>query len=98
LTAELQPSGDLVLGWTRRSRQGFAWVDGIDVPLGEGAERYAVQLIGNAGTVELTSDQPTLTVSSAPLAAVGTGVVEIEVRQVGDFAASRAAQTQINLA
>jgi hypothetical protein len=73
-------------------------VDGIDVPLGEGAERYAVQLIGNAGTVELTSGQPTLTVSSAPLAAVGTDVVEIEVRQVGDLAASGAAQTQINLA
>lgn len=30
-----QPDGSLGIGWTRRSRGGFAWLDGIDAPLGE---------------------------------------------------------------
>ena len=34
--------GDIELRWTRRSRQGFDWIDGADAPLGEETERYAL--------------------------------------------------------
>ena len=37
-------SGDLVFDWVRRSRSGFAWLDGVDAPLGEDAESYALTL------------------------------------------------------
>lgn len=36
------------LRWTRRSRVGWRWSDGVDAPLGEEAERYRVTLIGAA--------------------------------------------------
>jgi hypothetical protein len=37
-------NGDVTLSWVRRSRQGFAWLDGADAPLAEDAELYAVNL------------------------------------------------------
>jgi hypothetical protein len=97
LTARREGNGDLFVSWTRRSRQGFAWVDQIDAPLGETVEQYRVEIIGAGTTVEFPSGQPSLTISQASLATVGAGPATIEVRQIGDFAASRPAQIQIIL-
>lgn len=97
LIGELQPGGDLVLTWIRRSRQGFAWVDGVDAPLGETAEQYRVMITGAAGVIELTTNQPSLTVAGGELAAIGTGVVTIQVVQTGDFAASHPTQISFSL-
>lgn len=36
--------GDIVLGWVRRSRAGFAWTDFVDAPIGEADERYEIQV------------------------------------------------------
>jgi hypothetical protein len=45
LSVRKQPSGDLEIRWIRRSRQGFAWLDGADVPLGEERELYQVEIL-----------------------------------------------------
>ena len=97
LTAQPQPNGDLALTWIRRSRIGFAWVDEIDAPLGETREQYRVSIAGTLSSVELVVDQPSLTVTSATLSALGTGAAAIAVRQIGDFAASRPAQLTLTL-
>lgn len=34
--------GRVAIGWTRRSRVGWRWLDGVDVPLGEEVERYRI--------------------------------------------------------
>src|SRR3954468_10463114 len=68
-----QDSGDLVLNWTRRSRQGFAWVEGIDAPLGEAHEQYRVNLNGATGSREMSTPQPSLTIVAADVAALGGG-------------------------
>lgn len=97
LSAEFGSNGDLSLGWIRRSRSGFAWVDEIDAPLGESREEYGVVISGTAASVELTSAAPSLLVPASELAALGSGPATIEVCQVGDWAASRAAQLIIEL-
>jgi hypothetical protein len=97
LTAIIQRDGDLLLNWVRRSRTGFAWVDGIDAPLGEAREQYQVDLTGSAGTIEFIVDQPSLTVAAADLESLGSGPATIVVRQIGDLAASRPAQLSITL-
>jgi hypothetical protein len=98
LSAATDPVGDLSLSWTRRSRAGFAWIDEIDAPLGESREQYRVTISGTAGELDVVADQAALTVAAADLGALGSGAATIEVRQLGDWAASRPAQVTINLA
>ena len=98
LHVELQPSGDLLLSWTRRSRLGFAWVDGIDAPLGEASEQYRVNLSGGSNSLDLLSTESSITVPAAEMAAMGTGEITIEVRQIGDAGTSRPAQRTITIA
>lgn len=97
LAVESQANGDLAISWTRRSRLGFAWIDGVDAPLGETSERYQVLITGPAGTIETTASQPSLTIGHADLAPLGAGHAMVAVTQIGDFAASRPAQLNILL-
>jgi hypothetical protein len=96
LSAERTSAGDLQISWTRRSRSGFAWVDGVDAPIGETREQYRVVLTGAVTSLERGAGEPRLTVTSADLAALGSGAIVIEVQQVGDFAASRPARLTIS--
>jgi hypothetical protein len=97
LSAELQPNGDLQISWTRRSRLGFAWIDGVDAPLGEAIERYRVVIAGALTEIELSAADQNLTVPAATLPPLGLGPAAIEVQQIGDFAASRPVQITITL-
>jgi len=97
LSANRQPSGDLVLSWTRRSRQGFAWLDEIDAPLGEANEQYRVNLSGTAGSAELLAAVPSVTVAAADVTALGPGDLAIELRQIGDAAVSHPAELVFTL-
>ncbi|WP_336866722.1 phage tail protein [Sphingomonas sanguinis] len=36
--------GQVTIGWTRRSRIGWRWLDRVDAPLGEEAERYRIAI------------------------------------------------------
>jgi len=51
LRAAREASGDIRLGWVRRSRQGFDWVDGTDAPLAEETEQYDVQILRGGAAV-----------------------------------------------
>jgi hypothetical protein len=89
--------GGLSVSWTRRSREGFAWVDDVDTPLGEPFERYAVSLAGPSGTIERETQTPALTLSAADLATAGSGAAMLSVRQIGGWAASRPTQISLTL-
>jgi len=97
LVAAIDGAGDLQLSWTRRSRQGLAWIDDVDVPLAEANELYDVVIDGIAGTIERQASSPSLTLSSSELAALGTGPASIAVRQIGDWAGSRSVETATTL-
>ncbi len=49
LRAEAQSNGDIAIRWIRRSRQGWSWIDGVDVPLGEEREAYRLKLHPEGG-------------------------------------------------
>ena len=81
--------GGLTLGWTRRSRAGWSWIDGTDVPLAEEAERYRLTL--TAGGIDRVFDvaEPRLTLSAAERP---HGIVAVAIVQQGTLAVSPAAQ------
>lgn len=93
--AALDSGGALDVSWTRRSRVGFAWLDEVDAPIGESSEQYRVALIGSAQRLEFTCTVPSIHISSAAMASLGSGTIQIEVVQLGDFAVSRAAVATI---
>lgn len=76
--------GGAIVRWTRRSRAGWRWADGGDVPLGEETERYRAELAGRG----VTLSTPDLTVTAAERAA---GPVTVIVSQLGTLAESRPA-------
>jgi hypothetical protein len=101
LTATTGPDGGMTIRWVRRSREGWNWVDGIDVPLGEEIERYRVTCIAD-GRSDLTDE----TVTSAwvyPAAliaadrAAGLSEVMVRVVQVGVRGVSIPAAVSISL-
>jgi hypothetical protein len=69
--------GGVTIGWTRRSRLGWRWLDRVDAPLGEEAERYRIT-IGDRVEERTTPDWR----GSAP---DGTRVT---IRQIGTWGAS----------
>lgn len=69
----------------------------VDAPLGESSEQYRVSIEGSGGSIEILAGEATATVAASDLAAVGPGPATIEVRQIGDLAASHPAQTTISL-
>ncbi|UVO52978.1 phage tail protein [Sphingomonas sp. SUN039] len=86
-TATRLPSGDTVIGWTRRSRAGWAWRDGIEVPLGEEREAYRVSWVG--GSAE--TSEPLFTYTAAMRAADiagGATAMTFTICQSGDAALS----------
>ncbi|MGI4732481.1 MAG: phage tail protein [Janthinobacterium lividum] len=83
-------TGDAVrLSWVRRSRAGWRWSDGTDVPLVEEAERYRVTLAGADRIVEVA--ELTLVAADAP---PGTTVA---VRQLGTNGSSPAAALTLSV-
>lgn len=97
LAVKVQSNGDVALSWIRRSRQGFAWIDGVDASLGEASEQYRVVVAGPESTIEITTEQPSLTMAHGDLAPAGTGPATVEVTQIGDFGPSHPAQLNIVL-
>jgi hypothetical protein len=77
--------GTLRIVWTRRSRLGWSWLDGTDVPLGEEAERYRLT-ISAAGRVLRTVEtaEPRYDYLSSDQAADdAAGLAEVAVVQIG---------------
>lgn len=87
-------------GWTRRSRNGWAWNNGSDVPLAEESERYAVRVLDGSDVVRsVETATPGWTYDAAMIAADGSAgqAMLIEVRQVGTFATGRAATIAVTI-
>jgi len=87
-------AGDIEIGWTRRSRAGLAWLDNVDVPLGEEFERYRVviepeNLSGFDSIIDVTTSSysiPAATVQGFRNA--GAAVISVHVSQVGQHGLS----------
>lgn len=86
VTANVQSDGSLAIGWTRRSRAGWSWTDGNDVPLGEEAECYRVTFDTPDGTRRTMDTQdPALTL---PTGTWSQGRMDVAVVQQGTLASS----------
>lgn len=63
-------AGGIIVQWTRRSRGGFGWRDGIDAPLGEDAEVYRIAIAADGSQIaDLSVHEPLVPVDAATLAA-----------------------------
>ena len=90
LRAVADGSGGWNLSWVRRSRNGWRWISGADVPLGEESERYELRVLADGALmrrVETTS--PSWAYDADAFDADGGGALTIEVRQIGSFALGR---------
>jgi len=86
---------DIAVSWLRRSRDGWRWRDGVDVPIGEESERYRLTKVAGGRpdlVVELASPAWIYAASERTAdAAAGAASVVISVLQVGAVAVSRPA-------
>jgi Putative phage tail protein len=84
---------DIVVLWTRRSREGWRWRDSMEVPLGEEVERYRISKSA-AGRPDLTVESIVsewaynATERAADFAAGATNAV-ISIAQIGSLGVSR---------
>jgi hypothetical protein len=97
IRAERLADGTLRFAWTRRSRSGWAWLDGGDAPLGEEAERYRLTITPSAGAVRtVETGAPAYDYGPAEQAADGSAgatTFGIALAQLGSTAASLPAAT-----
>ncbi|MCC2977400.1 phage tail protein [Sphingomonas sp. PL-96] len=85
IAADMQ-AGAIELRWVRRSRDGWWWRDGVEVPLAEDAEAYSVRLFGVDGSLgDFLSAAPHIRI---PADGIATRPVRIEVRQIGTHGVS----------
>lgn len=97
LGASREPGGDILINWVRRSRQGWQWLSGSDTPLGEEMETYRLEISGAGFQRVVNVGHPEHRYTIADQAGDGaTGEIHVSVRQVGTFAASRAAELTIH--
>ena len=73
LSARRESDGAILIRWVRRSRQGWAWLDGIDAPLGEAAERYRLRVQSVGGTTRQIEIDETEWRYDADLQAIDSG-------------------------
>lgn len=89
-------AGGWIVGWTRRSRAGWKWPDGVEAPLGEEQERYALRLMDGPALVRAAEVAvPGWTYGAAMQAedalAGHAGPLTLEMRQIGTHAVGRPA-------
>ncbi|WP_176590384.1 phage tail protein [Sphingobium sp. EM0848] len=93
--AEADGAGGWSIGWTRRSRTGWRWVSGADVPLGEDRESYELRVLAGDEVVRrVVVEQPGWTYDAAMREADwdGVGALAVEIRQIGSQAMGRPAR------
>ena len=88
-------SNDFMIGWMRRSRDGWRWRDAVDVPIGEEREVYRIIKVA-AGRADLVVDvdRSVWTYTAAERAAdfaAGAATASVSVTQIGSLGVSRAA-------
>ena len=82
LRPTLRADGGARVNWIRRSRAGWGWIDGVDVPLGEERAHWGITVVrADGGVRTATRDEPVIEIDSAERAG---GAVSVTVRQLGD--------------
>jgi len=95
VTARADGAGGWIIGWTRRSRNGWRWTNGADVPLGEDRESYELRLFAGAMEVRriITDHSPWAYDAAAVTEDMAhPGELACEIRQIGTYAPGRAAR------
>jgi hypothetical protein len=91
---------DRMTSWTRRSRDGWQWRDGVDAPIEEESERYRVTKLASGRpdlVVETSAPEWTYTGSErAADFAAGATQVTISVVQIGALSVSQPLQLTIS--
>lgn len=97
LTARRLADGAIRFSWTRRSRAGWAWLDGGDAPLAEESERYALSItpdVGATRSVETTAvGQDYAVAEQIADGASAATMFTISLHQLGSIGASLSAAT-----
>ncbi|MEG3161874.1 phage tail protein [Sphingomonas sp. LB2R24] len=81
-----EADGSATVKWTRRSRAGWRWIDGVDAPLSEEVEAYRVTVTAGGTSREVDVPAPFVAVTAAERAASAS----VAVRQRGIFGESLA--------
>ena len=86
---------DIVVQWTRRSRDGWRWRDSVEVPLGEELERYRITKVA-AGRPDLVVEISTpewiyLSNERDADSAAGATNATVSIAQIGSLAVSHTA-------
>jgi hypothetical protein len=89
LHALLNADGSLHVSWMRRSRLAFAWLDEVESPPDPMFHGYRLRATGTTASIERDCPGEQAELSAADLASLGSGAIEIHVRQVGALALSR---------
>jgi hypothetical protein len=100
-TAVRLSNGDIDIRWVRRSRNGWRWLDGVDVPLVEEGERYHVALTPDHGlqrVIEQAESRYLYSVA-AQMADRADGATQViaSISQLGSFGLSRAVSIPFSL-
>jgi len=82
-----EADGSATVRWTRRSRAGWRWIDGVDAPLAEEVEAYRVTVTAGGTSRDVDVAEPFVSITAAER----VGSVSIAVRQRGVFGESLAA-------
>jgi hypothetical protein len=101
LSAARLAEGGFRIAWTRRSRGGWAWTDGGDVPVGEAREAYLITIRrsdGSERSLTVASFEWLYTVDAAAADRIFGPDVIISVAQIGDHALSPPATLSLTLA
>lgn len=98
LSATRSTDGTIRIGWVRRSRVGWNWLDGGDAPLGEESERYRLTVTPDTGTAR-TIDVMAAGYDYAPAEQLADGAaaataIDVAVVQLGALAPSQPAATR----
>ena len=89
-------AGGWNIRWVRRSRSGWRWASGADVPLGEEGERYELRVLAAGALLRrIETGSAQWTYGAAAFDADGGGALTIEVRQIGSFALGRPARIML---
>lgn len=102
LRVEGSAASGLEIGWIRRSRLGWAWNGGADVPLGEEQEAYLLEIVAGGDTLRSAVMgapgwfYPSGAIS-ADLAAAGAAGLSVQVRQRGTFGLGEPAVEALDL-
>jgi hypothetical protein len=87
LRATALPGGGAEIAWTRRSRSGWDWIDGVEAPLAEESELYQVAIVSKGGDRLEQTEAPRIVLTAAERSAA----MAITVRQIGAHGLSPAA-------